>query len=239
MKTYSNLYKDKKLNAWLDITTNCNAACPQCHRTNPRTLKKANWIPLIQWSLEEFKIAFPIKTLAHIDRLNFCGTLGDPMMCKDIFEICEYIIKESECYIIINTNGSMRTEFWWQHLGYIIGYDRGHMIFDIDGSTQEMHEFYRQKTNLDKIIKNMKAYSLYGHAGVFTVVFKHNEDYLKDIHKMVDDIIGDHYHLFVPSDRAHHIEKFKFYKNDEPMFLEHSSKYGLSPQRTHLEIGDL
>ena len=85
----------------------------------------------------------------------------------------------------------------------------------------------------------MKAYSLYGHAGVFTVVFKHNENHLKEIHKMVDDVIGDHYHLFVPSDRAHHIEKFEFYKNGKAQFLEHSPKYGLSAQRTHLEIGDL
>jgi len=45
MKTYSDLYKNKKINAWLDITTNCNAACPQCHRTDPKTLKKVGWLP--------------------------------------------------------------------------------------------------------------------------------------------------------------------------------------------------
>lgn len=239
MKTYSELYKNKKINAWLDITTNCNAACPQCGRTDPNTLKRVSWLRLLQWSLEDFKTAFPPKTLEHISHLNFCGTLGDPMMNKDIFEICEYIIKESSCYIIINTNGSMRTEFWWQHLGHVIGYDRGHMVFDIDGSTQEMHEFYRQKTNLDKIISNMKAYSLYGNAGAFTVVFKHNEDHLKEIYKTVEDAIGDHYHLFVPSDRAHHIPQFKFIKDGKEQFLEHSPKYGLSAQRTHLQIGDL
>ena len=238
MKTYTELYNNKKINAWLDITTNCNAACPQCHRTDPKTLKKVGWLPLIQWSLEQFKTAFPPKTLERINTINFCGSLGDPIMCKDIFEICEYIIDESKCYIIINTNGSIRDEYWWTHLGYIIK-DRGQMVFDIDGSTQEMHEFYRQKTNLDTIIENMKAYSLYGDSGAFTVVFKHNENYLKDIHKMVNDVIGDHYHLFVPSDRAHHVDKFEFIKNGEVQFLEHSPKYGLSAQRTHLEIGDL
>ena len=39
------------------------------------------------------------------------------MMCKDIFEICEYIINESKTKIVINTNGSIRDEFWWTHLG--------------------------------------------------------------------------------------------------------------------------
>ena len=66
MKTYKELYQRRKLNAWLDITTFCNAACPQCHRTDPETLNKVDWLPLIQWSYEDFKKAFPIKTLKYI-----------------------------------------------------------------------------------------------------------------------------------------------------------------------------
>ena len=82
-------------------------------------------------------------------------------MNKDILEICEYIIEIQECWIFINTNGSFRDEFWWTHLGYIIR-DRGRVVFDVDGTTQEMHSHYRQKTDLDKILKNMKAYSEFG-----------------------------------------------------------------------------
>ena len=63
MKTYSSVYKKKKLNAWLDITTHCNAACPQCHRTDPKTSGKVDWLPLIQWSFEDFKKAFPTLAL--------------------------------------------------------------------------------------------------------------------------------------------------------------------------------
>lgn len=234
MKTYSNIYKKKKLNAWLDITTHCNAACPQCHRTDPKTSGKVDWLPLISWSLEQFKTAFPPKSLEHVNQVNFCGTLGDPIMAKDIFKICEYIINESNTHIIINTNGSIRDEYWWTHLGYIIK-DRGQVFFDIDGSTQEMHELYRQKTNLDLILRNIKAYSLYSQIGIFTVVFKHNEDKLKDIHKIVKNVLGEKefFHLFVPSDRAHHIKKFKYYDpRGKLQVLEHSPKYGLSAQRT-------
>ena len=120
MKTYKELYQRRKLNAWLDITTFCNAACPQCHRTDPETLNKVDWLPLIQWSFEDFKKAFPIKTLKYIKNFNFCGSLGDPIMNKDIFKMCEYIVDNSDCYIMINTNGSIRDEFWWTHLGYIM-----------------------------------------------------------------------------------------------------------------------
>ena len=235
MKSYNKLYQDKKLNAWLDISTYCNAACPQCHRTNPKTLNKIDWLPLIQWSLKEFKTAFPLKTMNHINEFKFCGTWGDPCMNKDIFEICEYIIDDSDCWIEINTNGSMRDIFWWTHLGYIIK-DRGRVVFDIDGTTQEMHSHYRQKTDLNTILKNMKAYSQYGFIDVFTIVYKHNEDYLKDISKMVNDIVPVNNHQFVPSDRAHHIEKFKFYKDGKLKILEHSPKYGKSEQRTSFKL---
>ena len=238
MKTYKELYQRRKLNAWLDITTFCNAACPQCHRTDPETLNKVDWLPLVQWSLEDFKKAFPLKTLERIKNFNFCGSLGDPIMNKDIFEMCEYIVDNSDCYIMINTNGSIRDEFWWTHLGYIIK-DRGEVVFDIDGITQEMHSHYRQKTDLKLILDNMKAYNTYGLATIFTVVYKHNEDYLKEIYYMVSDIIGKHHHCFVPSDRAHHIEKFKFYKDGEEQFLEHSPKYGKSTQRTFFELNEL
>ena len=235
MKYYHNLYKLRRINAWVDLTTYCNAACPQCHRTNPNGLGKVDWLPLTQWSLEDFKKAFPIKTLIHIKNFNFCGTWGDPIMNKDILEICEYIIKSSRCFVYINTNGSFRDEFWWEHLGYIIK-DRGRLVFDIDGTTQEMHSHYRQKTDLNKILKNIKAYSQFGDIDVFTIIYKHNEDYLKDISKMVNDITPVKEHYFIPSDRAHHIDKFKFIKNGKEEFLEHSPKYGLSKQRTTIKL---
>ena len=46
------MYKLKKIDVFLDISTFCNAGCPQCHRTNPDGLEKADWLPLINWSFE-------------------------------------------------------------------------------------------------------------------------------------------------------------------------------------------
>ena len=43
-------------------------------------------------------------------------------------------------------------------------------------------------------------------------------------------------HLCVPSDRAHHIEKFKFIKNGQTNYLEHSLKYGKSKQGTSFKL---
>jgi|TARA_B100001964_G_scaffold209398_1_gene242850 MoaA/NifB/PqqE/SkfB family radical SAM enzyme len=235
MKSYKELYQRRELNVWLDITTYCNSACPQCHRTNPNGLGKVDWLPLIQWSLADFKKAFPLKSLGYIKKINFCGTWGDPIMNKDILEICKYIVDNSDCFIIINTNGSIRDIFWWGRLGLIIK-DRGKVVFDVDGTTQEMHSHYRQNTNLNTILKNMKAYSQFGFVNVFTIVYKHNEDHLKDISKMINDIVPVDNHQFVPSDRAHHISIFKFYKDGELKILEHSPKYGKSEQRTKFTL---
>ena len=238
--TYDTLYKEKKLKAWIDLSTYCNAACPQCHRTNPRTSSKVDWLPLIQWSIEEFKTAFSPKTMGHISGFQLCGSLGDPMMNKDIFKICKYIINNSDAFIEINTNGSMRDPFWWTHLGYIIK-DRGRIYFCVDGIDQEMHEIYRQKTNLESVLDNMTGYSKYGDSAGFTIVFKHNEDHLKTIYKMIADRIGDdHYHIFVPTDRSYHIDKFEFIDTlGNSKYLEHSPKYGKGLNRTYFEIGDI
>ena len=235
--TFNKLYKDKKLRAWIDLSTYCNAACPQCHRTSTKTANKVDWLPLIQWSLEEFQTAFPVKTMEHIKSFQLCGSLGDPMMNKDIFEICEYIINNSDCYIEINTNGSMRDKFWWTHLGYVIK-DRGRVYFCVDGIDQEMHELYRQKTDLDKVLDHAEAYSKYGISSGFTIVFKHNEDYIKDIYKLLYDRIGkEHYHIFVPTDRAYHIDTFKFIdQHGNSKYLEHSPKYGRGLKRDSFEI---
>ena len=58
---YDELYNKNELSLWLDISTHCNAKCPQCHRTDANGLQKVDWLPVIQWSTEEFK-----KALKHI-----------------------------------------------------------------------------------------------------------------------------------------------------------------------------
>ena len=133
----------------LSVTNYCNAGCPQCDRTNPNGCGTDDWLPLTQWSLQDFKKAFPKDSLNLLVELQFCGTWGDPMMLKDIYSICEYIINESNCNIEITTNGSIREDTFYWELGALCG-NRLKMYFDIDGIDQDMHSHYRRKTNLQK-----------------------------------------------------------------------------------------
>ena len=232
---WNKLYKNKEINMWIDLSTYCNAACPQCHRTNPRTSGKVDWLPLIQWSTEEFKKAFPPKTMSHVQRFHICGTWGDPMMNKDIYEITEYIISNSRSRITFNTNGSIRDPVWWWQFGFLVK-NRAETYFCIDGVDQETHERYRQKTDLQLVLENMEAYSEFADARGFTVVFKHNEDQLLEIYNLTKKY-GATDHLFVPSDRAHHYDIFKYRDTEGNIkFLEHSPKYGRQPMRSNFNV---
>lgn len=182
--TYNDLFANKNIIMWVDLSTYCNAACPQCHRTNPTTLEKVDWLQLDQWSLDRFITTFPKSIMANISSFDFCGTWGDPIMNKDIMEICKYVIDNSNSLITINTNGSIRDEDWWWELGSYCK-ERLTIVFAIDGSTQNIHSHYRQNTFLEKILANMSA-AAYATANckVFTVLFKHNQDDIINIAKI-------------------------------------------------------
>ena len=82
----------------------------------------------------------------------------------------------------------------------------------------------------------MEAYSEFSKAGGFTIVFKHNEDQLLEIYNLTKKY-GAIDHLFVPSDRAHHHDTFKYRDTEGNIkFLEHSPKYGRQPMRSNFKV---
>lgn len=220
IENYNTQYDNKSLGMWLDLSTYCNAKCPQCHRTDANGLEKADWLDLIQWSFKEFKNMFPKKTLEHINHFDICGTWGDPIMNKDIFKIVKYIIENSDANILINTNGSFRSPDWWWDLG-VLGNKRITVMWAVEGVTQEQHSFYRQDTSLDLVLENMESFSLAGgRSQVFTVTFKHNEKDLFNIATLVKEC-GAQDIFFVQSNRFYENNQFKFIdKSGMQKFLE-------------------
>jgi len=209
IKNYNQLYEEKSIRIWLDLSTYCNAKCPQCHRTNANGLGKIDWLPLIQWSAEEFEKMFPRETLESISHFDICGTWGDPIMNKDIFKIVEYIMKNSNSTILINTNGSFRNPDWWWKFG-LLGGERITVMWAIEGINQEQHSLYRQNTDLNLILENMETFTLAGGISrVFTVIFKHNEKDMYNIAKMVKGL-GAQDIFFVQSNRFYSNKKFDF-----------------------------
>lgn len=178
-------YKRKLLTLDIELSTFCNAKCPQCSRTDRwNKLKKKEWLPTEQVTLDQFKQWFSPEDLNGIKNIHFSGTYGDPGMCKDLFDIVEYIITSSTCTASINTNGGMRDEMFWWKLG-VMGGQKLHVIFDVDGIDQEMHSFYRQDVKLSKVLNNLEALAETPcKVSVLTVLFKHNQNYLEEIRDM-------------------------------------------------------
>jgi MoaA/NifB/PqqE/SkfB family radical SAM enzyme len=191
---------DEKMTAWVDITTYCNAACPQCHRTNRNGLGKADWLPLVQHDLSHFQKQYPIDTLHMFNSFEFCGSWGDPIMNKDILEICKYILDNSTAKILLFTNGGIRSKEWWTQLGQLGG-KRIQCGFDIDGINQEMHNKYRRGVSLSKALENMRAFAdAGGDTKCFIVVFKHNQEYVDDIIQLTKECGATSWSI-TPSDR--------------------------------------
>lgn len=210
------------LNIQLDITTYCNAKCPQCHRTNPEGLDKVDWLPLLHWTLEDFQKAFSEEDILTINAFTMCPTWGDPVMNPHLYDIVEYIFSvNKDIKVNIDTNGSIRDENWWWEFGLLSKGNKRYLqcVFDIDGINQEMHEQYRRNTSLQKILNNMQSFAdTLSVARSSTIVFKHNQDYLEDIKKLAHDY-GSQIHTFIKTNRYN----FDFIdENNKPFSLEMS-----------------
>ena len=221
----------EKLVAWIDLSTYCNAGCPQCHRTDPNGLGKVGWLPLIRWDLKQFKNAYPPKVMNMIERFEICGTWGDPIMTKDIFEICKYIIDNSDCWIQLNTNGGFRDDDFWWELG-LIGRDRMQVIFDVEGINQEMHSHYRRKVDFEKLKLNIQSFTAAGgNAFAHVIVFKHNEDYIEDILEMCYNELGMTDHLVQPSNRFNKDPIEEYIDEDGKQFQLEETSLGIDDPR--------
>ena len=225
---------DGELRIYLDLSTYCNAGCPQCDRTDHTKggkLRKVKWLPKRMWDLERLKRAYPPDM--KIYEVFICGTYGDPFMVKDIDEMIYYCL-DNGWRVTVNTNGGTHDDFFWYQLGDRVkeycnpDEPRMRVVFDVDGTTNEMHAKYRRFVDLGLVLSHMEAYTMAGgYAEAHTIVFKHNEDHLLDIKKLAQDH-GATTVLFQKSNRSFFSEEGQrsdFYnENNEKEYLYRATR---------------
>ena len=180
MTLFEHLPDNNNLILYLDLSTYCNAGCPQCDRTDiyGGGLDKKPWLENTMWDLEMIKNAY--SDLTGIEKVILCGTWGDPMMVKEVDKIISYF-RDRDLIVQINTNGGTRDVMWWYKLGKIMP-SPNRITFDVDGVEEWMHQKYRRKVNLGKVLENLEAFTLGGgHAVAHCIVFEHNENHLIEI----------------------------------------------------------
>ncbi len=154
----------------LEITSNCNAACPGCARTqNPDILE------IDSFKLDDLKMMFPTPRHIKNKQFKFCGVLGDPAFNAECVNMVEYLTDYGG-YCQLSTNGGIQNTEWWHRLGTVSNRTRKvDVVFCVDGYRETNH-IYRVNTVFDVIERNMDAYAKAGGTGTWMfIVFDHNE----------------------------------------------------------------
>lgn len=158
----------------LEITTRCNAACPQCPR-NINGGKVNPHMPLVDMDIEWIKKAFTKDILDRCKQIFFCGSYGDPSVHPKFLEILEWFRSQRhDLWLYIHTNGAKRKEGFWQQIAKIMnGY--GQIDFGIDG-LEDTNHLYRVGVKYEHAIQNARDFIMAGGKAKWNfIVFKHNE----------------------------------------------------------------
>lgn len=166
----------------VEITNKCNAACPMCDRNQFGGLVNPGR-GLSEWSLEDISKVF--NSLPNLNFVFFCGTHGDPIAAKYVFEAVK-AAKDTGAQIELFTNGSLKTKSWWKKFVNILD-DKDRITFAIDGI--ETNHLYRQNTNVEKILEHLKIVcDSHVRARWDYLVFKHNEHEMESCKKLAKDM---------------------------------------------------
>ncbi len=168
----------------LEVTTHCNAHCPQCPRNIDGGARNPN-MPLTQLYLADIEKIFPRPDFPNLKRIQVCGNYGDAIMARDFLEIARYLKSlYPHISITLATNGSLRPVDWWRDLAVHVD----HCVFGIDGLA-DTHALYRRGTDFDTIIANAKAYIAGGGRAEWAyLIFRHNQHQVDEAHRLSQEL---------------------------------------------------
>jgi len=155
----------------LEITSRCNASCPQCPRNINGGPVSANLL-IAELSAERCRKIFVPDFLKQLKYLYLCGNYGDAVAAADTLEIIQYFRAQNPYMKLrMYTNGGAREELWWQQIA-----TTGTTVrFGIDG-LEDTNHLYRRGVKWQKLIQNVSAFvSAGGKAEWAFIVFRHNE----------------------------------------------------------------
>lgn len=155
----------------LEISTFCNAACPQCPR-NLQGGKTISNLPMINWTLDQLQSIFEIEFVKQLDMVYFCGTYGDPMTNDSIVEMCQWLKTiNPKIKLGIHTNGGVGRIETYKNLATVVDF----IAFGIDG-LEDTNHLYRRNVNWSRLLKNAQAFIKHGGKAVWDfIVFRHNQ----------------------------------------------------------------
>lgn len=171
----------------LEITTYCNAACPQCPRNN-HGVGVNPYLKLEHLPRNVIDRAFDKDLCDRLRQVFFCGSYGDPIMHPEFLDILrDFRRKCPTLWLYIHTNGGAHDTQYWSEMASIIG-GYGQVDFNIDG-LEDTNAVYRKNTDFNKIISNAQAYINAGGRAIWNfIVFRHNQHQVESARKLSEQL---------------------------------------------------
>lgn len=177
----------------LELSSKCSLACPRCPRT-----EKPGQFKVTELDLEFVKRVFTQDVLDNTRRILICGGQGDPIYCREMLEIVEYLKAGNPTMsIYIVTNGSYKTKAWWERLANTLN-DNDVITFSADGWDNESNNKYRVNSHFDSIVLGVKTLStLRPNMRIIwsSIIFSFNENNLDDIKQVATDAGATHFQV--------------------------------------------
>ena len=167
----------------LEITTYCNAACPQCPRNNLGTGINPH-MPLTHLPRATIDQAFDSELCQQLRQVFFCGSYGDPIMHPEFLDILrDFRRKSPTLWLYIHTNGGVHDSKYWAEIARIMN-GHGQIDFGIDGLEDTLH-LYRKNVQYNKVINNAQAFITAGGRAQWNfIVFRHNEHQVDQVQQL-------------------------------------------------------
>jgi hypothetical protein len=156
----------------LELTTRCQASCPQCARMDP----DSGYTTDHDVTLELVKRTFPREFVLGLDKMFACGNFGDPAAARECLEIFRWFREVNPNITLgLNTNGALRDTRFWQNMGQLLSDELDYCVFSIDGMATT-NDMYRQGVMWHRIMQNANAFiTAGGRAHWDMLVFRHNQ----------------------------------------------------------------
>ena len=153
----------------IELSGDCNAACPLCPRTEADVPLKGNG----NHTLEDVKRSFGhlVDKFKEVDfEIALYGLGGDPILNPECYEITKWFT-DNGAYVVISTNGGYNNAEWWSKLGKL---DNLTVKWAIDGA-QKTNHLYRINVVWDIVMRNLKSFvNAGGRASWVFIPFDHN-----------------------------------------------------------------
>ena len=154
-----------------EISSDCNAACPQCPRNvyGGRTVPN---LPKNRWTVNNLPKMFRNNFVANLDLVYFCGTYGDPMMNSQVLQIADWFKQRNPSLKIgIHTNGGVGKIQTYRELAKVVDF----IAFGIDGLDDTNH-LYRRRVKWGQVMSRVESFiTAGGRANWDFIVFEHNQ----------------------------------------------------------------